>query len=1312
MASNLFYNLLETRPDAPPADGAVANPLNAAEITRRKRGDGEPLTPPFTHGKIWVWQSQEAGAPTAAGREVQQEKLPRAPSMTTKEIKELLLNIPKTPPYNEDADTTLGNRPRRNAAQTFEERFNTQDGFTNKIRMLVERKTSKKRMREMGKVLKRIRTIGSTNENSRLLQRLRRINPEDNKNYEWLIELTTDATGKHSIFYTDKMKYEKEPIPEAQATPLQQNNIPSAPLPQAQAAQAVQNVITPKQTMQNLKAGDSYPTLKRPTNENENPPNPYAIFPINSKNKEWKQISKEMAHELSKLFKKDTLLKFPNPLYPKKSANDMIFKVSSYSLKFLPKTLSELTGKDSFKFFITNNRRDNLLYVVCNVHLKGRFIGKNNEKTKKAIKMLKKKPPKEGKSAFCDARISRIKNTFLDMKANVGIGEDSASKKWEKKMGKAEKSIRYTENFKLYQKNKKKAIDYYILEYCCRQAMNFNAGRGRGWPNVKTTWGQVAATNQMGPGAPAALPDPLSGTRYPFDTWTLQPGIPDTYRNVNYFAAQFGDFNQRPLPNITIKDAYRSINIPGGATAQDKPIWPIPFAPFGMSLKPKVVPILFERINKIINACSVVPLAAAAAAAAVAVGLPLDVYKAGYYFYTRRLGGKLPSLSKNRLFTDNLDYNNDGVDANIIFISPWKNLFVLYEYALYNDFGNNNEERKKRPYVGVDNKGKPTTTYQYQALETYKPYPSLLADNFNDQYFGIGRALKLRAVRPPPPQPNNIIDGHWTGGRFGQFGIWKVKKAEGENQGLIEFAIPKVHSNEWFTYPIPLAEQFALPPPLNHDWWQDFPTLISHEIPSTEDIVNNIPQPPDNYNDWRDFGQQQTTGLPALNVAETAATRAAVAAANNANNVAQFVPPLPAFMDIPTGRANRAAAAAAATAATDAATAAVVAVKAVVYNLDAKQEQIGQFLEDNPVPPRYEVTWEQIKENPLYRKEAKKWAEWMVLVHPFPIPGFFEYSDYIILRQKYILSKLSETAALPVPLDVPPPFAGGNVLTQAPVVNPQIRTQSKLRDNAVPDIPIAVDLPGRKNEWRMPLAYNKIKSIQILLVPGDIARLSTSILPSEQNRTRKFINPYALVSMNPAAQNSGWNLGFKETFKYDFPHPRFPWNRNKELFVGPPANEYPTWSSLPPFKESNEYENITANLVWTAPVVQVDRRLGLNYDFQFGVQQQRLPLPLPPRGARGVRGWWARGARGARGARPPPLPRGVPRGREQFFPKYANFSPHTERRRGEILWREKTNKKMGLGGWKGGNKTLKKKRNNKKSRKKNKSLKKKSSKKK
>ena len=224
---------------------------------------------------------------------------------------------------------------------------------------------------------------------------------------------------------------------------------------------------------------------------------------------------------------------------------------------------------------------------------------------------------------------------------------------------------------------------------------------------------------------------------------------------------------------------------------------------------------------------------------------------------------------------------------------------------------------------------------------------------------------------------------------------------------------------------------------------------------------------------------------------------------------------------------------------------------------------------------------------------------------------------------------------------------------------------------------ISRTLPESKNEWRMPLIYNKLRQNE--LDDDDINRLSTSILPSEENRTPDFINPYALVSRNPRAvppaaaiQNSGWNLGFRETFKYDFPHPRFSWNRNKELFVGPPANKYPPWSSLPSFKEQNKYpENINAMVVWGAPGQNANRANGLNYDYQFGVSI---------------------------GAAAPE----IPAGREQLFPEWVDVSPHRRDRRITLSIEEKK-QNVDFGGWKGGNKTLKKKRKTKK----NKSLKKK-----
>ena len=67
------------------------------------------------------------------------------------------------------------------------------------------------------------------------------------------------------------------------------------------------------------------------------------------------------------------------------------------------------------------------------------------------------------------------------------------------------------------------------------------------------------------------------------------------------------------------------------------------------------------------------------------------------------------------------------------------------------------------------------------------------------------------------------------------------------------------------------------------------------------------------------------------------------------------------------------------------------------------------------IAPRPRVSWRQVKANGFYKIEAKKWAEWMVLSNPFPIPGFPIYSSYIALFQKYKYYKLHASSTIPQP---------------------------------------------------------------------------------------------------------------------------------------------------------------------------------------------------------------------------------------------------------------------------------------------------------
>ena len=134
--------------------------------------------------------------------------------------------------------------------------------------------------------------------------------------------------------------------------------------------------------------------------------------------------------------------------------------------------------------------------------------------------------------------------------------------------------------------------------------------------------------------------------------------------------------------------------------------------------------------------------------------------------------------------------------------------------------------------------------------------------------------------------------------------------------------------------------------------------------------------------------------------------------------------------------------------------------------------------------PRPRVSWQQVKKSGFYKIEAKKWAEWMILVNPFPIPGFPEYNQYLTLWQKYKYAKINASSTIPQP---------GNALLPA-----QRNTQCVLPP---------VDTPFRSTFRR----------------DGNwvICPVGRGMVASEANRTAQYINPYAAVSLQAGAPG-GW----------------------------------------------------------------------------------------------------------------------------------------------------------------------------------------------
>ncbi len=813
MASLIQYDSL----NAMPANNQpTAAQLEAAktQYNRAEVGDGQPLPPPFTYGKVYRWINDNSPV----------DKVPKAPSISATELKQLMTDLPKPDTQLQLPATPIGGVPvpGRPADPTT---------FLQLARASINQKRYAKTWRRIGKRLNVRSITRATNQTQRRVQ----------NNYNLLIELSTNVTGKHTIFYSTRMTQQTGTV-----GPVTQN-------------QAQQEGL-------GLQASFDFPQIPR---TDKTPP--YSK-PRNKENKKWMDLSNKLEKWLKQYFHKGNELAMPNPLYPKQTKFDKIFRISDFQWKYLPRNLDNLTGNaPPFKFYITNNRtnkQDPNMYIVLKVRLVGRFRKGHKINPKRAIPVTKvnKKGKLKKAASFCGNQLSDLKTIALDKYHSApGLFKDSQSEKFEKKMKKATTSNIVSKNIKLYYENRKKALDYWEQEYYCRQAMNFNAGVNGGWPNI------------------------AASSRYPFDPWTLQPAVSLTSKSVTY---------PNGLPRQAPNGGANTVT-PGGANtvamrawyaAQpagfQRPVWPLPFSPFGMSLKPKMVLVLFKRMNNYLNT----------PAGEIGRPPPGPVGAAIRLLQPLRVQGKLPDLTT-------VTWNNP----------QWNALFTLYEFVLYNRFRANEPE-----------------------LEPYEPYPRL-----------------------PAPAAG------------AQFGIWLIS------------------ANRW---------QYAIP--------------VNTDIAPWGPVV-----------------------APA--------------------------PALPAIIPV--------------------------------------------------VGPRNRVSWRQVKANGFYKIEAKKWAEWMVLSNPFPIPGFPIYSSYTALFQKYKYYKLNAASTIPQPNNA---LAAGQELANCSMPPVDVTFNSSFREGG---------------QWT---------------------------LPSEANRTAQYINPYSAVALPqpqaPGGAPGGWfPAGFLNLI-----NPQA--SIAKWVFGGPSPGKYPT----------------------------------------------------------------------------------------------------------------------------------------------------------
>ena len=545
MATLIQYNSLTPMPAPPPRQAAQPTPaqLQTAkdEYALAENGDGQPLRPPFTHGVVYRWLNDDNPIP----------KIPKAPSLSQTELLQLMKDLPKPDTQLQLPAPPIGGIPVPPAP-------NAPTNFLQIARATIRRRTQAKIWKKIGKELNARRVNKATR------QPLRR----NQDNYKLLVEISTNTTGKHTIFYSTRMTQQESTAGPRTQTQNQQQSL-------------------------GLQGSLDFPEISR---KDKTPP--YSK-PRNKKNKQWTNLSSSLQKWLDSHFHKGNELAMPNPGYPGQTRFDKIFRISDFEWQFLPKSLDKLTGKkQSFKFYITNNwtnTQDPNMYIVLKVRLVGRFRKGNKINPRYALYLPQNLKEKRGnlkkRLLFVVISYQILKQLLLiDIILHRVFLLDSASEKFEKKMKKATAGDITSKNIKLYYKNRTKALEYWEQEYYCRQAMNFNAGINAGWPNVATVRAPV-------------------GNRFPFDPWTLQPSIAMTSKgsvqlipmDCRGLVRHLGGQAVINLPPMAATGPMRAWYAAQPVGFQSPP-WPIPFSPLGMSLRPKMVMVLFKRMNNYLNA--------------------------------------------------------------------------------------------------------------------------------------------------------------------------------------------------------------------------------------------------------------------------------------------------------------------------------------------------------------------------------------------------------------------------------------------------------------------------------------------------------------------------------------------------------------------------------------------------------------------------------------------------------------------------------------------------------------------------------------
>ena len=177
MATVKLFNALVPVPAPPALPTEIQLSTAKKAFVDSKRGDGQPIPPPFTYGKIY----------TTSGKPF--DKMAKAPHLSRRELQKLMLDLEKP-------DTQL----QLSAGDRVSPPKSSPTSFFGLARSSMAKKITRVTRQRIGKKLN-IKSIALKTKKYKMQDK-----------YKLLIEISTSVTGKHTIFYSSKMTQSNDPL--------------------------------------------------------------------------------------------------------------------------------------------------------------------------------------------------------------------------------------------------------------------------------------------------------------------------------------------------------------------------------------------------------------------------------------------------------------------------------------------------------------------------------------------------------------------------------------------------------------------------------------------------------------------------------------------------------------------------------------------------------------------------------------------------------------------------------------------------------------------------------------------------------------------------------------------------------------------------------------------------------------------------------------------------------------------------------------------------------------------------------------------